>query len=416
MIGHASLTPCRQNVVLAFFLVAMFLNIADRQVVGILAESMRVDLDMTDTQLGLVTGLAFALFNSLVGLPLAYLADRSDRVRLITVATLVWSGATAVCGLAQGFGQLFAARVGLAVGDAAVTPATHSLISDFFAPDRRARAFGIVHVGVPAGVFAAFAIGGFLADTVGWRAAFVVIALPALVLAVVTPLAVPEPRRGLAETEQIAAPPVREQIAQIGRIRPLLWALLGGALANMVLNCIGTWMAVYYIRTFDWSATRTGLTLGALIGIFGTLGVLIGGRVVVGTGRSARIGFIVPAWLLLGAAPLLLLCFLVRDPWWSVALLALPIAAVFGWYAPLYAVIQNLAPVRARALCVAMLAFLNSVVGAGLGPLAIGLLSDLLSMSNQEEPLRYAMLFVPSAALAAGGIFLMGARSSSRSP
>lgn len=258
-------------------------NFIDRQIVNILAEPIARDLKLSDTQIGLMTGLAFALFYTVLGIPIAHFADRpgTNRPRLIAVALALWSAMTALCGLAQNFVQLLLARIGVGVGEAGCTPPAHSLIADIVTPERRASALAFYSLGIPLGTLLGMIIGGTLVDWMGWREAFVIVGLPGVALALVVWFVLKDPRRSDAATlvraqGQSAELPLRQAVSEVIGSRAFVLLLLAGSAASFLAYGKTTWTTIFFQRTHDLTPGQVGLWFGLLAGAAGMLGTWLG--------------------------------------------------------------------------------------------------------------------------------------------
>lgn len=374
-----------ERLLLWTLLVVFILNFVDRSIVSILAEPIKRDLGLSDTQIGLMGGLAFALFYATLGLPIARYVDRptSNRVTVISVSMVVWSIMTALCGSAQNFAQLLLARIGVGVGEAGCTPAAHSLISDCVPVERRASAMAFYGLGVPIGSLLGVLIGGGLADTVGWRSAFLVVGLPGVVMAVVVLLVLRDPRHAVAAVaRRSAAVPVavqstRAALASLLNNRAYVLMTLGAALTAFLGYGKGLWALVYFQRTHGLSAGEVGLYIGISSGIAGLLGTWGGGWLADRFGtRIRRHMLTAPAIGMVVAAPLLFLGYSVGNWQLAAALLFIPIALNSLYYGPVFAAAQMLVPPHTRAIATATVIFAQSFIGLGLGPLFFGMLSD----------------------------------------
>lgn len=389
-----------ERLLLWTLLIVYIFNFLDRQIVTILAEPIKRDLLLSDTQLGLMTGLAFALFYAILGIPIARYADRpgSNRVGLISVSLVLWSGMTALCGLAQNFSQLLLARVGVGVGEAGCTPAAHSLISDMVPAGRRASAIAFYGLGIPIGGLLGMIIGGFLADTVGWRSAFLAVGLPGLALAAFCWFVLREPRHGklaAALRATSTAVPQLSAKAALGEVLGSRAFLLLAAAAGLVAF-LGygktVWTTIFFMRTHGLSASETGLWAGLVIGGSGVFGTWFGGWLADRFGRADRRHMLTgPAVGMVIAAPILFLAYTLPD--WRVALGLLAITTTLNslYYGPTYALAQQLVKPQARAMATAVMVFAQNLIGLGLGPLFFGMMSDSFAPIAGAESVRWVL-------------------------
>lgn len=375
-------------------------NFIDRQIVNILAEPIARDLELSDTQIGLMTGLAFALFYTVLGIPIARYADRptTSRPKLIATALAVWSAMTAMCGLAQNFWQLLLARIGVGVGEAGCTPPAHSLISDMVPPEKRSSALAFYSLGIPIGSLLGMVIGGTLADLMGWREAFVVVGLPGVALALLVWFVLRDPRRSeaaaalRAQTAPAAALPLRQAVSEVMRSRAYVLLLLAGAAAAFLSYGKTTWTTIFFQRTHDLTPGQVGLWFGLLGGVAGILGTWLGGFLADRFGaKSRRHVLSAPAIGMAVAVPLAIAAY--HAPSWPLALVLLFLPTVFNslYYGPTYSAAQGLVPMRARAIAAALLLFFQNLIGLGLGPLFFGMLSDWLQPAYGADSVRYVL-------------------------
>ncbi len=387
------------RVTLWILLTVYIFNFIDRQIVNILAEPIARDLGLSDTQIGLMTGLAFALFYTVLGIPIARFADRSSTSRpaVIAISLAVWSGMTAICGLAQNFSQLLLARIGVGVGEAGCTPPAHSLISDIVPPEKRSSALAFYSLGIPVGTLLGMVIGGTLADFVGWREAFLIVGLPGVALALVVWFVLKDPRRSdaqmiLRNQNQPAALPLKDALRLVMSSRAFVLLLFAGSAASFLSYGKTTWTTIFFQRTHDLTPGEVGLWFGIVGGVGGILGTMLGGYLADRFGaKNRRHVLSAPAIGMALAVPLALLAY--NSPSWPMALALLFAPTVFNsfYYGPTYSAAQGLVPIRARAIAAATLLFFQNLIGLGLGPLFFGMLSDLLQPAYGAESVRYVL-------------------------
>lgn len=380
-------------------LIVYIFNFLDRQIVNILAEPIARDLGLSDTQIGLMTGLAFALFYTALGLPIARYADRptTHRPRLIAVALALWSAMTALCGLAQSFWQLLLARIGVGVGEAGCTPPAHSLISDMVPPERRSSALAFYALGIPIGSLLGLMIGGLLADLLGWRRAFLVVGLPGVAMALLVWFVLREPRRGesleaLQARTTTDTLPLDAALKSVMGSRAFVLLLIAGSSAAFLAYGKVTWTTIFFQRTHGMTPGEVGLWFGLLNGLAGVLGTWLGGWLADRYGaQNRRHVLTAPAIGMAVAVPLAFMAY--QAATWPVALALLLIPSVCNslYYGPTYSAAQGLVPVRSRAIAAATLLFFQNLIGLGLGPLFFGVLSDLLQPAYGEDSVRYVL-------------------------
>ena len=384
------------RITLWVLLLVYIFNFLDRQIVNILAEPISRDLDLSDTQIGLMTGIAFAAFYTVLGIPIARYADRpsTNRVRLISGALVIWSGMTALCGVAQNFTQLLLARIGVGVGEAGCTPAAHSLIAELAPPEKRSSAMAFYALGIPIGSLLGLALGGVLADQLGWRIAFLVVGLPGIVLAVFVMLLLRDPR-----TENLlsadGAPqqiPLGEALRQIMSSQAFVLLVIAGSAASFLSYGKQTWVAIFLQRSHGLSVSETGLTLGIVMAVGAVTGTWLGGWLADRYGHTNRKHVLTaPAVGMLIAVPIQFASYFVTN-WLAAALLLIvPYALNSLYYGPTYSSAQGLVPVRARAMASAALLFCQNLIGLGLGPLFFGMLSDQFKPIAGDESVRWVL-------------------------
>ncbi len=399
---------------LGLLLVVYVFNFVDRQVLSILLQPIKRDLGLSDTQLGALSGIAFAALYSILGVPIARWADRGTRRSIIALALFVWSGMTALQGFATSFFWLFAARVGVGVGEAACSPPAHSLIADLFRPARRATALSIYALGIPLGGAIGLAGGAWLREAFEWRAALMIVGLPGLVLALVVRFTLREPTRGYWEGAPTGAQPsIREVAHELARRRSFLHMAIGGTLHAFYGYGAGAFNPAFLERVHQLPPLEIGLWLGAIGATTGVLGTFLGGyladRMV---GRDARWYAWLPGIATLVGVPFVFVFYLWPDGRSALALAVLP-ALVGGMYlGPTFAMTQALVPPRMRAQAAAILLLILNLVGMGLGPQFVGFVSDLLAPRFGLESIRFALLgTVAAGALWATAHYALAART-----
>jgi MFS family permease len=394
-------------VVLAMLLLVYSFNFLDRQILSILAMPVKADLDLTDSQLGMLGGLAFATLYCTLAIPLAMLADRTSRSWVITVSLAVWSGFTALCGTAQGFAQMFLFRVGVGVGEAGGVAPSYALIADTFPPSKRARALAIYGLGIPIGSAAGVLLGGAIAAAVEWRTAFVVMGVAGLLTAPVFRLLVRDPPRASA----VARGPLRPVFGMLA-CKPSFWLLsLGGAAGSVAGYGIAFWLPSLMMRSFGLDLAETGRFVGALLLTSGIAGVLLGGVIADRWGRRTRRAYaLVPAIAYVAGVPLLAAGLLSGSWVAAFALFLVPQALVYAWPGPLLTAVQQLVPTAMRSTASACFLLINNLIGLGLGSWLVGALSKALTPQLGDEALRYAMLAALGCYLLAGALMAAAAR------
>ncbi|WP_308515045.1 MFS transporter [Sphingomonas flavescens] len=403
--SETSLWPARSaNLVLFILLIAYIFNFLDRQILGILASSIKADLNLTDTEFGAIGGLAFALLYSLLGIPLAFLADKTSRSGVVAGALAVWSAFTALCGTATSFGQLFLYRLGVGVGEAGGVAPSYALVADYFPPERRARALAVFSLGVPIGLGGGSFIGAHLAQLFGWRAAFVIMGVAGIILAPVLRWVV----RDLPRARNAATAPLGSVFPMLAR-KPAFWLLAFGASASSLCGYgLALWTPSVLMRSFDLSLVQTGNFLASLVIIGGCTGVFAGGWLAdrLGTGDRgwyAKLPAI--AWLI--TAPTFVAGFFAPNLWFAWVLLLIPNALNILWLGPITTAVQHLVPQSMRSTASASFLLINNLIGLGAGPLLIGGLSDALKSTYGVDSLRNAAVVCCSFYLLAAFLALL---------
>jgi predicted MFS family arabinose efflux permease len=399
------------NYVLFVLTVVYVFNNADRNVLSILLPDIQAELGASDTAMGLLAGI-FVLFYSTLGIPIARWADRGNRRSILALGVLFWSAMTAASGAARSFAQLVIARLGLGAGEAAGTPPSHSLISDYFPPERRGRALSVYAMGNYAGAFVGLGLGGWINQMYGWRAAFWALGLPGIALALLVRLTVREPARGVQEPGGPAAPvPLREALTFLRRQRSFLWLNVAGAVSALVGYGFAVWGPTYMMRVHEMGSAEVGQYLGVLAPLGGIIGTWIGGVLVDRRiRRDARWFMWIPAISSLVNLPISALL-LLGTKFVAIASYA-PHSLLHAMYVgPLFASMQALARPRVRALAVAIHMAIVNLFGLLLGPLAVGMLNDALEARLGAHAVRYSLLMVSLTGFFAGLLYLVAARN-----
>ena len=399
--------------VLAMLVLVYTFNFIDRQIVAILAVPIKADLKLTDSQLGLMGGLAFALLYTALGIPIARLADRASRTWIMTCALGLWSAMSAACGLAQSFGQLFLARLGVGIGEAGGVAPAYSLICDFFPQNQRARALGVYSFGIPIGSAVGVIVGGVLASQVSWRVAFFVVGLAGLLIAPLFRLSVREPPRGAFDSSTARpAPSSLLDVMRVLRRKPSFWALsLGAAASSMMGYGMFFWMPSFLVRSFDLGLLQASLAFGAIVLVGGLIGIWLGGAVADRLGqRHKSVYALAPAIAFLTTAPFYVTGVLSTTLWMTTALMLVPTALGLAWLGPVLTAIQHIVPPNMRVTSSAIFLFINNLLGIGLGTPLIGALSDAMHVRFGAESLRYAIVAGSGFYLVAAAFLLFASR------
>jgi predicted MFS family arabinose efflux permease len=400
------------------------LNFFDRQLPGALGEQIRREFDLSDTALGAL-GTVFTLIYAAVGVPIGRLADQWIRTRLVAIGVAVWSVLTAASGLAWNYTSLAVARLGVGVGEATCSPASQSLIGDLFPRSQRSRALGVFMLGLPIGLCLAYLAGGFLGHAFGWRACFVLAAIPGLIVAWLV-LRLPEPPRGAAEQPRPASEP-SSAYKSVLRIRTMWWIIASGALHNFNMYAINAFQTPYLQRFHELGLREANAVSAVTLGAVGVIGLLVGGwasdRL---SARRPDGRLLLAAFTMLAAVPCVFLA--LAQPAGALTAFMIPmgvgIALSFVYYATVYAAIQDVVEPRLRGTAVSLYFFAMYVLGASFGPLVTGALSDTLAHRHmlaagapamtevfRASGLHDAMYVIPALALVCAGVLFAASRT-----
>jgi len=381
--------------------VTYFFSYMDRQILAILLEDIKADLLLNDTQLGLLSGLAFALFYATLGIPVAALADRMNRVNIISIALALWSGMTAACGLAQNFVQLLLARIGVGVGEAGSSPPSHSIIADLYPAEKRALALSIYSLGVTLGAAAGQIFGGNLTYFFDWRVAFIAIGLPGVVLAIVVKVFATEPMRKAepGAVEDDSTPSIAAGFRSIFANRAAVWLVAGVTITSMIGYALTGWTPAYLIRSFGLNTLQIGNIVAPLLAIAGVASGLGSGWLA--NRLSEKYGLKAQPLMIAGlktiALPFLIWFYVAESAPLAIGVYFIAVLFQSCYLGPTFALIQTLAPLKMRAVWAAITLLVINLIGLGLGPTLVGVLSDVFAPSYGEESLRQALLVIAAA-------------------
>lgn len=404
--ARPKLSNAYRNLVLGLLVATYTLSFLDRTIFNIISQAIKLDLKLTDTQLGLLGGFSFVILYTMMGLPIARLAERWNRVSIISIAMVLWSAFTALCGTATSLVQLTIFRVGVGFGEAGLTPPAQSLISDYFEPKKRATAFSIYAFALPLGGMFGAALGGWLAKTYGWRAAFMIVGAPGVLMALILRLVVKEPARGHAEMQanpadpEALAPPALKPLSlssELSELKavagalfgkwPLLNLVLGFALMTLATSGTNQFSPPYFIRTFGLDFATVGLITGLVSGISSGTGMLAGGFLTDWLSRRNGVWYaLVPAIGACIATPIFMTAYSLDD--WKAAALVLLLPGMFAhtYFGPVFGVVQNAVGAQQRATATALIYIVITVIGVGCGPLVVGWMIDHLAAYHYGHP------------------------------
>jgi sugar phosphate permease len=436
----------RSWVLVMLFIVYAF-NFLDRQIISILAIPIQEELGLSDRQLGALGGIAFAALYSTLGVPIAWLADRTSRVWIITVSLTVWSGFTALCGFAQNYWQLFLSRVGVGVGEAGGVAPSYSLIADYFPPNSRARALAIYSLGIPIGsafgvVVGAQIAGGAFGEGLDWRAAFIIVGLAGVVIAPIFRLTMRDPVRGgldkkpqpakataaagpagtgvaaeaqattAVAAEAPKAPGFLDVLSLLSK-KPSFWFLVFGAASSSMMGYgVFFWVPSFFARSFELSIIETGWLFGGILFVGGSLGIILGGVLGDLMGKGSKKMFaLVPATAFFMTFPMYVAGTLAPTPIIAAALFVIPTGLGLAWLGPTLSAFQHLAPANMRSMASAVFLLINNLLGIGVGVYVLGELSTVLTPIFGAEALRYSIMIGAGLYLVAGTLFLLASRT-----
>lgn len=400
-----------RNYLLTVLLVIQTFNYLDGTVLGLVLQNIKTDLHLSDTQLGFLGGLSFAVFYSVMGIPIARWADRGNRVTIISLAAAVWSIMVPLCGLAASFAQLVLIRVGVAVGEAGCNPPAHSLIADNFSRAERPRAVAIYLLGGGFSTLIGYFLGGWLNQLYGWRTTFIALGLPGLIPAAFAALTLKEPRRERPPFERIPSernpskrpgksaaaaepqPDFRQACAMLWSNITFRHLMFSYSVMCLFAYGILQWQPAFFIRSYGLNTGELGTWFALIYGVGGILGTYWGGVLASRyTANNERLQLKVMAIIYSSFGIISALIYLLHDRYWVFGLMALASLGGAAANGPLFATIQTVVPSRLRAVSISMIYLLANLIGMGLGPLAAGALSDALRPFLGEESLRYALL------------------------
>lgn len=376
------------------------LSVTDRMILSVLFQPIKAEFDLTDTQLGLLGGLTFALFYATLGVPLAKLADRGDRRRLIAVCLILFSVMTAMSGLATGFLMLVVFRIFVGVGEAGVNPASQSIIADYFPVHQRSFAMSFLTVGGNVGMVFGFLVGGIISQMYGWREAFYVVGIPGVILGIALFIFLKEPERGGADAADKLKTSKSATVTEAARAMlnsPILLHLLAAStLSGMVTYGVLQWLPTYFVRVHELPQAQVGLVMAFLLGVIGVAGTLTGGRLTdILSRKRVDYGVRMIACTQVVAIPLFMLAYSTTNFSLTMLFLAAPMFVFTFFLGPSLALIQTYAPVEMRSLIAALKMLCLNLVGLSLGPLIVGLISDMLDPTMGSMGLAIALSCLP---------------------
>src|SRR6476661_8429588 len=398
----------RRYYVLGLLTIIYALNFLDRTIFNVLIEPIKKEFQLSDTMMGLLAGFGFALFYSLLGIPIARVADRLNRRNIVAAAFAFWSAMTALCGAASSVTSLALARIGVGIGESAGSPASQSIIADLFSKNERPRALGIYAIGTYLGVFLGYFIGGYINQYFGWRTAFYAAGLPGLALAAVLWLTISEPRRG-AMAETFTPEPIGPTLGFLASQKTFIIVLIGFCLTTYTNYATSAWIPPFLARVHHLSSVEVGTYAGTFKGLFGMAGTLVGGLVVAQISRrDDRWKLWAPAITSGLAGPVFAVCMLTSDFATMVAALAATSFLLGFHLGPIFAIAQTVARPSMRALASAIILLTATCFGQGVGPLTVGMINDALKNDYGADAVRYSLLSAAVTTTLGALLFILG--------
>ena len=395
--GTGAFSKAYRSYALTLLVVVYVFNFIDRSILGILVEPIKQDLGVSDTAMGFLGGIAFAIFYTVLGIPIARMADQGSRRNVLSVCLGLWSLATALCGLASSFVYLLFARIGVAIGEAGGSPPSHSMISDMFPADKRATALAIYALGIPIGTMLGNLGGGWINEAFDWRTAFFIVGLPGLMLALIVRFTLREPPRGVAEGIEVhegGAPPVKEVFKYLWHLRSFKLLAIAGSLHAFVGYGVSYWIPAMFNRSHGLTTAEVGTAL-FFLGFASIAGTFLGGYFGDKLGkRDVRWYLWLPGIATLVSVPFSVFVYLHDSPY--TALWVLSVSYFLGAYylGPTFSLTQGMVGLRMRALASSILLFILNIIGLGLGPQFTGIASDVLMATTEigQDSLRWALV------------------------
>jgi MFS family permease len=392
-----------RNYVLVMMTLVYVFNFIDRQLLVILQESIKEELGLSDTQLGLLSGFTFALFYVTMGIPIARLADKGNRRNIVAISLALWSLMTAFSGLSRSYIQLLLARIGVGVGEAGASPPAHAMISDYFPPEKRATALSVYSAGLYVGVLAGYLMGGYLNQELGWRSAFFVLGVPGILFSLLVYATVKEPRRGA--TDKIKAGNETYSLIQVIKVlyakKTFVYLALGSGLHVYCIYGLFNWEPSFLARLHGMENAKIGVALGLIFGFTGALGTFAGGFLTDYFGQKDKQWYLrIPTYAIIASIPFVVGTLFTKETSYSLCCLGVSSFLYSMYLGPGLAVSHYLVPASLRALTSAVFFLVINILGLGFGPLVVGILSDLLTPALGIEALRWAMASILFASIA----------------
>lgn len=403
-----------RNYVLVMLTLVYVFNFVDRQLLVILQESIKTELKLSDTQLGLLSGFTFAIFYITLGIPIARLADKRNRKNTVAISLGVWSLMTAFSGLAKNFFQLLLARIGVGVGEAGGSPPAHAIISDYFPPEKRSTALSVYSTGIYLGMLIGFLMGGFLNDHLGWRTAFFTLGIPGVLFSTLVYFTIKEPRKGATDKNHIegsGAPALKAVLHYLYDTKTFIFLAIACGLNVFGIYGLLNWMPSFLKRIHGMQTSEIGVYLGLIFGIGGGLGTFIGGYLTDYFGKTDKSWYLkIPALAIMVSAFSVAATFSLKNTFGMFLCVGVSTFLQSMYLGPAISVAHSMVPANMRALTSAILFFVLNLIGLGLGPLTIGIVSDLLQPSFGIESLRWALFTIVPVSICSSIVFFYTAK------
>lgn len=403
--------------VLVVLMAVYAFNFIDRQILVVLQESVKKELSLSDTQLGLLTGFGFAMFYVTLGIPLAKVADRSNRRNMVAICLTLWSGVTALTGMAANFFQLLLARIGVGIGEAGCSPPSHAIITDYFPEGKRATALSVYNLGIYVGIFIGYLGGGILNQSLGWRATFLWMGLPGVLLALVLYFTVKEPMRGSSDAQpsDASGTSYKQVLSNLLSSRAFVFLSLASGFNAFAQYALGNWMPSFFFRFHGMNSQQIGVSNALIVGLGGAIGTFGGGFLCDRLARKSQTWYLrVPMLSVLVSLPLTMILLFTSTTWATMTAAFISTILTATYLAPCVAVSHQLVPANQRALTSSVLLFILNIIGLGGGPVFVGMLSDLFQSSAGDQSLRYAMAVSAASVIVAGILYYLGSRELTR--
>jgi MFS family permease len=401
-----------RNYVLVMLTLVYVFNFIDRQLLVILQESIKKDLHLSDTQLGLLSGFTFAIFYVTLGIPIARLADKRNRKNIVAMSLSLWSIMTALSGTARNFVQLLLARIGVGVGEAGGSPPAHAMISDYFPPERRSTALSVYSTGIYIGILIGFLMGGYLNQHLGWRTAFFILGVPGILFSLVFYVTVKEPRRGATDTRATDdSHSFVEVIRFLYSTKTFVWLAMATGLHVFCIYGMVNWAPSFLSRLHGLKGSQIGVILGLSFGLGGGIGTFAGGWLTDHFGKKDKRWYLkIPGYAIVISIFFAAGALFLQNTLLSVSCLAICVSLHSMYLGPSIAVVHSLVPASMRALSSAVLFLVLNLIGLGFGPLVVGMISDLLKPYLGIESLRWAMSVTLLVSVASATLFFTSAK------